>query len=66
MTGGIIVIPILDEFIYYAYLLEFILIMLAIVIALHAIAVMAWSYLDTGNSLLYLRNFYHNVYSIDF
>lgn len=59
-------IPILDEFIYYAYILEFVLIMLAAVIALHAILVIMWSYFDTGNALLYLRNFYHNVYSIDF
>ena len=59
-------IPILDEFIFWAYMLEFILIMLAIVIVLHAVCVIVWSYADTGNSLLYLRNFYHNVYCIDF
>lgn len=59
-------IPILDEFVYYAYILEFVLIMLAVVIVLHAVCVIAWSFIDTGNALLYLRNFYHNVYSIDF
>ena len=39
---------------------------LAIVIAVPAVAVMLWSYSETGDLLLYLRNFYHNVYSIDF
>ena len=59
-------IPILDEFVYYAYILEFILIMLAIVIVCHAVVVMAWGYSQTGDLFLYLRNFYHNVYHIDF
>lgn len=59
-------IPVLDELEYVLYILEFILIILAIVIALHAVAVMLWSFSQTGDFLLYLRNFYHNVYSIDF
>lgn len=59
-------IPIMDEFIYYAYILEFILIMLAIVIVAHAVILIVWGYVETGNSLEYLRNFYHTVYSIDF
>ncbi|WP_406533460.1 hypothetical protein [Methanobrevibacter sp.] len=59
-------IPVLDELEYFLYILEFILIILAIVIAVHAVAVMLWSYSETGDLLLYLRNFYHNVYSIDF
>lgn len=59
-------IPILDDVVYLAYILEFILIMLAIVIVIHAMLVMLLGYFQTGDALLYLRNFYHSVYCIDF
>lgn len=59
-------IPILDDIIYMAYILEIVLIMLALVIIVHAAVVMLWGYGETGDALLYLKNFYHNVYHIDF
>lgn len=58
--------PVVDELEFYLYMLEFILIILAIVIVVHGFVVMLWSYWDTGDFLFYLRNFYHNVYAIDF
>lgn len=62
----LIVIPILEEYAYLLYVLEIILIMLAAIIVIHAIVVMLWGYSQTGDFLVYLRNFYHNVYGIDF
>lgn len=62
----LIVIPILEEYAYLLYVLEIILIMLAAVIVIHAIVIMLWGYSQTGDFLVYLKNFYHNVYGIDF
>lgn len=58
--------PILEEIEYLLIVFEIILIMLVFVIVIHAIIVMIWSYSETGDFLMYLRNFYHNVYQIDF
>lgn len=50
------------------YCLDFLgilMFMVLLVIIIHAVMVMIWSYSETGSALFYLRNFYHNVYHIN-
>lgn len=55
----------MDLFEYYLYLFGILMFNVLLVIALHAVMVIVWSYLETGMPFFYIRNFYHNMYHLD-
>ena len=46
------------------FIFQYIAVALLIMVVLHALVFAAFSYLETGNPMIYLRNFYWNVYHI--
>ena len=46
------------------FIFEYIALNLILIIIIHALAVSVWSYMETGNPMIYLRNFYWNAYHI--
>lgn len=50
---------------YYLEIFSVLMYMVLLVIVIHAVMVIIWSWAATGNPLFYLSNFYHNVYHID-
>ena len=50
---------------YYLDILGILMFMVVLVIVIHAVMVIVWSYTETGAPLFYLKNFYHNVYHIN-
>jgi hypothetical protein len=56
----------MDVIEYYLDFLSILMFMVVLVVVIHAVMVIIWSYAETGSPLLYLQNFYHNVYHIDF
>lgn len=55
----------MDMLEYYLDVFGILMFMVLFVIVIHAVMVIVWSYTETGDSMFYLRNFYHNVYHID-
>lgn len=50
---------------YYLDFLGILMFMVLLVVVIHTVMVVIWSFADTGSPFLYLKNFYHNVYHIN-